>query len=85
VPHFAGYIEKDELNENLQFFELNIKLAQNFKISDQFNLQINGGVQNIFNSYQIDFDKGVLRDPGFVYGPSRPRTFFVGIKLGTEF
>lgn len=84
VPHLAGYIPKDTLQESPQFIELNLKLAKNFKISQGFILQINAGVQNIFNSYQGDFDKGRDRDPGYIYGPSRPRTFFVGIKLGTN-
>jgi outer membrane receptor for ferrienterochelin and colicins len=47
-------------------------------------LQLNAGVQNVFNSYQNDFDSGVNRDAGFVYGPGRPRTFFVGVKIGTD-
>ncbi|MBN2611579.1 MAG: TonB-dependent receptor, partial [Bacteroidales bacterium] len=76
VPHFAGYVSNDTSIESSPFFELNIKLIQNFLISDQFNCQINGGVQNILNSYQEDFDKYAYRDPGYVYGPSRPRTFF---------
>ncbi|MDA3843661.1 MAG: hypothetical protein PF588_04725 [Candidatus Kapabacteria bacterium] len=29
-----------------------------------------------------DFDKGLYRDAGYVYGPSRPRTLFFGIKAG---
>ena len=85
VPHFAGYISDDISIESPPFFELNIKLVQNFKISEQFNWQINGGVQNIFNSYQDDFDKYALRDPGYVYGPSRPRTFFIGIQFPGRF
>jgi len=38
------------------------------------------GIQNVFNQYQKDFDKGAERDPDYVYGPSRPRAFFVGLK-----
>jgi outer membrane receptor for ferrienterochelin and colicins len=44
-------------------------------------LQLNGGVQNIFDSYQDDFDQGAMRDAGYVYGPTFPRTFFAGLKL----
>ena len=43
------------------------------------NLQINAGIQNIFNAYQDDFDKGADRDSGYIYGPSLPRSFFVGV------
>ncbi|MDE5955238.1 MAG: TonB-dependent receptor, partial [Bacteroidales bacterium] len=44
-------------------------------------LQLNAGVQNIFNAFQRDFDQGPDRDSGYIYGPSAPRCFFVGIKL----
>ncbi len=84
VPHFAGYIENDRMEESPDFMELNFKVAQNFKIGTTIQLQINGGVQNILNSYQTDFDKGTFRDAGYIYGPTRPRTFFVGIKIGTN-
>ncbi|WP_262713540.1 TonB-dependent receptor [Pedobacter aquae] len=39
------------------------------------------GVQNIFNSFQKDFDTGPTRDSGYVYGPARPRTFYLGLKF----
>jgi outer membrane receptor for ferrienterochelin and colicins len=44
-------------------------------------LQLHGGVQNIFNAYQRDFDQGHDRDAGYIYGPNRPRTVFLGLKL----
>jgi len=44
-------------------------------------LQLNGGVQNIFESYQKDFDRGANRDSGYIYGPSLPRSFFAGVKI----
>jgi outer membrane receptor for ferrienterochelin and colicins len=84
VPHYAGYIQNDILIESQDFMELNFKIAQNIKIGTSLQLQINGGVQNFLNSYQSDFDEGVLRDAGYMYGPSRPRTFFVGIKIGNN-
>ena len=43
--------------------------------------QVNAGVQNIFNAYQNDFDKGADRDSGYIYGPSLPRSFFAGVKI----
>ena len=43
------------------------------------------GLQNIFNSYQNDFDKGALRDSGYIYGPSRPRTLHVGLSIHIRF
>jgi outer membrane receptor for ferrienterochelin and colicins len=44
-------------------------------------LQVDGGIENIFNSYQNDFDKGVFRDSKYIYGPALPRSFFVGLKI----
>lgn len=84
IPHYAGYIQNDILKQTDEYFELNTKIAHNFKIKRNLKLQINGGVQNILNHYQSDFDKGVYRDAGYIYGPNRPRTFFVGIKIGNN-
>ena len=44
--------------------------------------EINAGVQNFLNSYPKDFDNGPDRDSGDIYGPSTPRSLFVGLKLG---
>ncbi|WP_165040666.1 TonB-dependent receptor [Dysgonomonas sp. ZJ709] len=82
VPHFAGYIPKNELKHTPDFFDLSLKLAYDFPISNKITLQLYGGVQNIFNSFQEDFDRGPNRDAGYMYGPGLPRTFFMGIKLG---
>lgn len=84
VPHFAGYIAADELKKTSGFLEVNWKTSYTFSLQEQFHLQVSGGIQNIFNSYQRDFDRGVDRDATYIYGPSRPRTIFVGLKLGTN-
>lgn len=44
-------------------------------------VQVNGGVQNIFNAFQKDLDKGMNRDSKYFYGPTQPRTYFIGIKF----
>ena len=81
VQHFAGYIPEDTEFRTPGFFDSTIKLAYNFFATDKTTWQLNGGVQNILNSFQKDFDRGPLRDAGYMYGPSLPRTFFAGIKL----
>ena len=81
VPHMAGYIEKDKLEKSGDFFDANIKLNYDFTISGNYVLQLNCGVQNIFQSYQKDFDRGEFRDAGYIYGPGLPRSWFAGIKL----
>lgn len=81
VPHMAGYIEKSRMEHTPQFMDLNLKLNYTFVLKDHIKMQVNGGVQNIFYSFQKDLDKGEFRDAGYFYGPTQPRTYFVGIKI----
>lgn len=81
VPHFAGYIEKDRLEHTPNFMELNLKLNYTFVLNDHLKLQLNGGVQNMFNAFQKDLDRGALRDSKYFYGPTQPRTYFIGVKF----
>jgi len=69
--------------ESEAFLELNLKASYHFDITDAFHLELSGGVQNALNSYQTEFDSGPQRDSDFIYGPMRPRTLFVGIKIGS--
>ncbi|WP_374164947.1 TonB-dependent receptor domain-containing protein [Arcticibacter sp. MXS-1] len=85
VPHFAGApgINEDVLFTSPTFNETNLKLSYRFTIkSIAQDLQIYAGVQNIFDSYQGDFDTGKNRDSNYIYGPSRPFTMYAGIKFG---
>lgn len=81
VPHEAGVIEKPVAVMTKKFADIGLKAAYDFKLYKSINLQVNAGVQNIFNSYQNDFDKGPDRDSGYIYGPSLPRSFFAGVKI----
>jgi len=81
VQHFAGYVVEDTEKKTPDFYDLNLKLSYDFKLNSSAKLQLNGGVQNIFNSYQNDFDKGEFRDAGYIYGPALPRTYFFGLKV----
>ena len=82
VQHLAGYVAEDEEVTTPDFFDMGIKVAYDMKLSNNSTMQFNAGVKNIFNAYQKDLDKGADRDAGYIYGPSLPRTFFVGLKLG---
>lgn len=82
VPRVVGESGLLQLIESQAFFELNLKASYHLDISDAFHLELSGGVQNAFHSYQPEFDRGPQRDSDFVYGPMRPRTFFLGIKIG---
>lgn len=74
------------LEKTPDFTEINLKLSYDLHFSDKENTHLIffAGVQNVLNSYQDDFDVGPNRDAGYVYGPSRPRTYFAGIKFGLE-
>ncbi|MGD1947880.1 MAG: TonB-dependent receptor plug domain-containing protein [Croceivirga sp.] len=71
-----------ELNDSGSFFDLNIKLETHFDFNDAFEVTLSGGVSNIFDSFQDDFDIGPGRDSDYIYGPDQPRAFFFGLKFG---
>jgi outer membrane receptor for ferrienterochelin and colicins len=67
--------------ETPSFFDANLKVSKDFKLFPGVNLQLNAGLMNIFNSFQNDFDSGVDRDSGYIYGPMMPRSLYFGVKL----
>lgn len=86
VPYFGSGLantENGELRQSDSFFDTGIKLSYDFRLNDNMKVELNGGVKNIFNQYQNDFDTGIDRDPAYVYGPLSPRTVYFGIKIGT--
>lgn len=76
-------IAGSKLETSRLFFDLGTKLHYTFKINGA-SMQIMGGVKNIFNAYQQDFDRGIYRDPGYTYGPIQPRTIYIGIRIGNR-
>jgi outer membrane receptor for ferrienterochelin and colicins len=85
VPYFgplAANPEIGELHTSDSFVDAGLKITYEIHLSDIMSMQIIGGVKNIFNSYQDDFDTGVDRDPAYIYGPMSPRTIYFGIKIG---
>ncbi len=84
VPYFGDQIQdpdEGELRETGSFFDLGIKLRYCIRLNGS-TLKLYTGVKNIFNSYQDDFDRGIDRDPGYIYGPMNPRTIYIGVKFG---
>ena len=77
VPHFSpgevpadfpySYITKDEMVHTPDFFDFNTKLNYTFVLGSHMKLQLNGGVNNIFNAFQKDLDKGTFRDSCYLY------------------
>lgn len=82
VGHSAGSGVDNPVAVNTpKFMEVNMKLAYDFPVYNSLTLQLNAGIQNITNAYQNDFDKGWNRDSGYIYGPSLPRSYYVGVKV----
>lgn len=81
VQHFAGVIPADREVTTPWFFDMGVKVGYKIPLYRLYTLEVNAGVKNVFNAYQNDFDSGVKRDAGYIYGPAIPRTFFVGLNL----
>lgn len=87
VPHYGlpndpGTIENDEVFESPKFMETNLKLSYTLASNRlDSSVEFFGGVSNMFNQYQNDFDSGRNRDSGYIYGPAKPRNIFIGLKI----
>lgn len=82
VPFIVNEEEFIRLVNAPSFFEVNLRFAYDWDLNDKLCMKWSWGVQNLFNSFQKDFDTGPERDANFIYGPLRPRTFFIGVKIG---
>ncbi len=71
--------QQPELVRTPGFWDVNLKVSREFKLNDSYALGVNLGVNNVFNSFQSDFQKGPLRDATYVYGPILPRTMLAGL------
>ena len=82
VQHIEGSgTDIDRAVTTPRFFDANLKLTYEFKVFHTACIEASAGIFNIFNSYQNDFDKGPLRDSGYIYGPALPRSLMASIKL----
>nr|WP_262910005.1 TonB-dependent receptor [Porphyromonas gingivalis] len=61
------------------FFDLGLKVGYDFHVFQATEVQLYVGMNNIFNSFQKDFDRGAARDSGYIYGPTQPRTGYMGL------
>lgn len=78
-------ISGEELVRANDFLVVDLLLSYDVHFSNQVEMQFFGGVKNLFNQMQDDYDKGEYRDAGYIYGPSRPRTINFGVKFGNLF
>ncbi len=89
VPHYGaensfGNPQSDVLKVSPSFLEFGTKVSYTLPIDFfESGIDIFVGLQNMLNSYQDDFDKGKSRDSNYIYGPSRPRTIYIGLKAGS--
>lgn len=87
IAHAGGAdnFADNKLVNTKAFSEINTKLTHHFHLHRYgIDISIFGGVKNIFDAYQNDFDIGKNRDSNYIYGPQQPRTFFVGLSLKPE-
>ena len=71
-----------EFMDSKTFVEVGLKSSYTITSKKlQTGFEIFGGVKNILDDYQSDFDSGKNRDSNFIYGPAMPRTYFVGLNL----
>ena len=82
VQHYAGSgTDVDVAVETPSFFDMNVRLAYTFNLYRGVEMELYGGLKNVFNAYQDDFDTGAERDSGYVYGPLMPSSWFLGAKI----
>ena len=87
VLHLASpkNLDNDAYFTSPSFTELGIKSSYSFESKNlETNFELFVGIKNVFDAYQNDFDRGKERDSNFIYGPATPRTFFIGVKLGSN-
>ncbi|MBU2636427.1 MAG: TonB-dependent receptor [Bacteroidetes bacterium] len=85
VPHEIVVERQDEpllvLSKSQNFFEFDFSARYKFELFSDLSATVTTGIKNLTNAYQKDLDYGIKRDPGYVYGPSSPRTYFVSLEL----
>ncbi|QGY47179.1 TonB-dependent receptor [Maribellus comscasis] len=78
-------IEGEALKKADGFIVADLLFSYDIHFGEETEMQFYAGVKNIFNQIQNDYDKGMYRDAGYIYGPSSPRTINFGIKFGNIF
>lgn len=82
TQHFAGSgTPVDIAVDTPRFWDMGCKLTYEFSIMDACKLEVHAALKNAFNAFQRDFDQGDLRDSGYIYGPSLPRSLILGTVL----
>ena len=82
--HLAG--SSNQLNDEYVispvFNEMGIKATYTSRLNRVgVDIDYSIGVKNLTNTYQQDFDTYKNRDSNFIYGPTMPRTYYLGLVL----
>jgi len=80
MPHYAGYIENDRLEDTAGYYIINASVTRNIKLDSNNNMEIFAKAYNLTDEFQDDIDRGIYRDAGYRYGPVKPRSFIFGIR-----
>jgi len=81
IQHHKGYVAEDSEVMTPVFADLGLKIAFPFTIGHKLNCEAEVSCKNVLDQYQVDLDKGILKDSGYIYGPAMPRTFYLGLRL----
>ncbi len=85
VPYFGPKLSELEQVDGIimhtdDFYDLGVKLRYEFALGST-KIAVSGGMKNVLNAYQKDFDQGEYRDPAYIYGPGLPRSIFAGVTV----
>ena len=63
----------ESIQKTSDFFVFDIAFSKEIKFMQFPALNLSLSLNNLFDSYQSDFESGVMRDAEYVYGPRKPR------------
>ena len=81
APHYAGFIDEDRLEITRSFWTLDASVSRSLLRRGERQLVLLLAGKNLTNAYQDDFDRGIDRDAGYVYGPRFPRSVSLTMKV----
>ena len=80
LEHDTG-LALNRLEKTDSFVVLNAQIQYRWKIDEYRTADLFAGIDNITDSYQDDLDVGDTRDAGYIYGPIKPRTYYMGMRV----
>lgn len=83
VPHYAGVIPVDRLESSTAFHVWNVVVSRTWPLGsrDKSTLRVYLRGNNLGDSFQCDRDTGRYRDSAYIYGPTTPRSFVLGMTV----